>query len=109
MRPPRVSTLYLAGVAAALAVLLVVATLLGRTAEPSGRTVVTVRLWDERVAAAYRTSFDEFTREHPDIEVRLDVVAYKSYFDTLRTDAAGGGAARHGRRRRHCLYGNLRD
>ena len=37
-------------------------------------------------------SFEEFTREHPDIEVRVNVVAYTSYFDTLRTDVAGGGA-----------------
>ncbi len=54
--------------------------------------MVTVRLWDQQVAAAYRQSFDEFSREHPDIEVRINVVAYKSYFDTLRTDVAGGGA-----------------
>ena len=61
--------------------------------QPSGgKTVVTVRLWDEQVAAAYRESFDEFTRAHPDIEVRVNVVAYSSYFDTLRTDVAGGGA-----------------
>ena len=53
---------------------------------------MTVRLWDEQVAAAYRESFAEFTREHPDIEVRVNVVAYSSYFDTLRTDVAGGGA-----------------
>ena len=54
--------------------------------------MVTVRLWDEQVAAAYRESFAEFTREHPDIEVRVNVVAYSTYFDTLRTDVAGGGA-----------------
>ena len=75
-----------------MAVLLVAAVLLGRSAEPRGRTVVTVRLWDEQVAAAYRESFDEFTREHPDIEVRVNVVAYSTYFDTLRTDVAGGSA-----------------
>ena len=75
-----------------MAVLLVAAMLLGRSDEPSGRTVVTVRLWDEQVAAAYRESFAAFTREHPDIEVRVNVVAYSSYFDTLRTDVAGGGA-----------------
>jgi multiple sugar transport system substrate-binding protein len=89
---PRLSTLAFTGLAATLAILLVVATLLGRSTEPSGRTVVTVRLWDEQVAAAYRESFDEFTHEHPDIEVRLDVVAYSTYFDTLRTDVAGGSA-----------------
>ena len=52
-----------------------------------------MRLWDEQVAAAYRESFAEFERGHPDIEVRLDVVAYSTYFDTLRTDVAGGAAA----------------
>ncbi|HYR14047.1 MAG TPA: extracellular solute-binding protein, partial [Mycobacterium sp.] len=89
---PRVSTIVAVAVAATMAVLLVAAMLLGRSDEPSGRTVVTVRLWDEKVAAAYRESFAEFTREHPDIEVRVNVVAYSSYFDTLRTDVAGGSA-----------------
>ncbi len=51
-----------------------------------------MRLWDEQVATAYRESFDEFTRLHPDIEVRVNVVAYSNYFDTLRTDVAGGSA-----------------
>ena len=89
---PRRSTLAAAILAAAMAVLLVAAVLLGRSAEPNGRTVVTVRLWDEQVATAYRESFDEFTHEHPDIEVRVNVVAYSTYFDTLRTDVAGGSA-----------------
>jgi multiple sugar transport system substrate-binding protein len=89
---PRRSTLVITGLAAVMAVLLVAAVLLGRAAEPRGRTVVTVRLWDEQVATAYRESFDEFTREHPDIDVRVNVVAYSTYFDTLRTDVAGGGA-----------------
>jgi multiple sugar transport system substrate-binding protein len=79
-------------VALTMAVLLVAAMLLGRTAEPSGKTVVSVRLWDEQVASAYRQSFAVFMREHPDIDVRVNVVAYSSYFDTLRTDVAGGGA-----------------
>jgi len=84
------STLFLGGLAVVMTLLLGVAVLLGDSAEPSGRTVVTVRLWDEKVAAAYRQSFDEFSRQNPDVEVRLDVVAYSSYFDTLRTDVAGG-------------------
>lgn len=79
----------LVGVSALLAGLVV---LLGRTSDPAGKTVVTVRLWDEQVAAAYRQSFDEFSRTHPDIEVRTTLVSYASYFDTLRTDVAGGGA-----------------
>ncbi|OBF25583.1 sugar ABC transporter substrate-binding protein [Mycobacterium sp. ACS1612] len=89
---PRASTLVFTGLALTLTVLLVFATLLGRSGEPAGRTVVTVRLWDEQVAAAYRESFAAFSREHPDIEVRVNVVAYSSYFDTLRTDVAGDGA-----------------
>jgi multiple sugar transport system substrate-binding protein len=89
---PRRSTLVAAGLAAAMAVLLVAAMLLGESSEPRGRTVVSVRLWDEQVARAYRESFAEFTREHPDIEVRVNVVAYSTYFDTLRTDVAGGSA-----------------
>ena len=84
--------MFVAALASVMAVLLVAAVALGRTSEGGERTVVTVRLWDEQVAAAYRTSFDEFTRENPDIEVRLNTVAYSSYFDTLRTDVAGGGA-----------------
>ena len=79
----------LVAVSALLAGLVV---LLGRTSDPAGKTVVTVRLWDDQVAAAYRQSFDEFSRTHPDVEVRTTLVSYASYFDTLRTDVAGGGA-----------------
>lgn len=92
MTKPKFSTLFVGALAFVLAMLLGAAVLLGGSSERSGKTVVTVRLWDEQVAAAYRQSFDEFTREHPDIEVRVNVVAYSSYFDTLRTDVAGGGA-----------------
>ena len=59
---------------------------------PGGKTVVTVRLWDEQVAAAYRQSFAAFTRAHPDIDVHTHVVSYSTYFNTLRTDVAGGSA-----------------
>ncbi|OBA93542.1 sugar ABC transporter substrate-binding protein [Mycolicibacterium fortuitum] len=88
----RRSTMTAMGLALTMAVLLVGAVLLGHTSEPDGRTVVTVRLWDPQVAAAYRQSFAEFNREHPDIEVRVNTVAYSSYFDSLRTDVAGGSA-----------------
>lgn len=92
MSRPRFSTAVAVGVAALMVVLAGLAVVLGRDAEPSGRTVVTVRLWDEQVAAAYRDSFAAFARVRPDIDVRLTVVSYASYFDTLRTDVAGGGA-----------------
>ncbi len=86
------STLIVVALVAVMAVLLAAAVVLGRTAEPSGKTVVTVRLWDPQVAAAYRKSFAEFGRRHPDIEVRVNVVAYSTYFNTLRTDVAGDSA-----------------
>ena len=92
MRRPRRSTLFAAGVVLIAAVLLAAAVVLGRTGEPSGRTVLTMRLWDQQVAAAYRSSFDAFSRANPDIEVRIDIVSYATYFDTLRTDVAGGSA-----------------
>jgi multiple sugar transport system substrate-binding protein len=89
---PRFSTTVAAALAAVMLVLAGLAAVLGRTADPSGRTVVTVRLWDEQVAAAYRESFAALARIRPDIDVRINVVSYASYFDTLRTDVAGGGA-----------------
>jgi multiple sugar transport system substrate-binding protein len=90
---PRSSTLA-AGALALVAVLLAAtALLLDRLAEPrGGKTVVTVRVWSVPLAAAYRESFAAFTRTHPDIEVHVNLVAYSNYFDTLRTDVAGGSA-----------------
>ena len=90
---PRSSTLFALGFVLIAALLGFAAVVLDVTARPpTGKTVVTVRLWDEQVAAAYRKSFTEFTRTHPDIEVHTNVVSYSTYFTTLRTDVAGGSA-----------------
>ena len=90
---PRFSTLFALGFALIAALLGFATVVLDVTARPpTGKTVVTVRLWDEQVAAAYRKSFAEFTRTHPDIDVRTNVVSYSTYFTTLRTDVAGGSA-----------------
>jgi multiple sugar transport system substrate-binding protein len=89
----RFSTLFALALVLVAALLAGTAVLLNVSARPrGGKTVVTVRLWDEQVAAAYRESFAAFTRTHPDIEVHTDVVAYSTYFTTLRTDVAGGSA-----------------
>ena len=90
---PRFSTLV-AGALALVAVLLAAtAVLLDYSGEPhGGKVVVTVRLWADQIAAAYRQSFEAFNRTHPNIEVRTNIVAYSTYFDTLRTDVAGGSA-----------------
>jgi multiple sugar transport system substrate-binding protein len=90
---PRFSTLFALALVLVAALLAATAVLLDIAARPpGGKTVVTVRLWDEQVAAAYRQSFAAFTRTHPDIEVHTHVVSYSTYFNTLRTDIAGGGA-----------------
>ncbi len=93
MSRPRFSTLVAIGWVLLAALLVAAAVLLDITAlPPSGKTVVTVRLWDQQVAKAYRESFAAFTKLHPDIQVQTDVVSYSTYFNTLRTDVAGGSA-----------------
>jgi multiple sugar transport system substrate-binding protein len=90
---PRYSTLAALSVVLVAALLAATAMLLDISARPrGGKTIVTVRLWDEQVAAAYRQSFAAFSQAHPDIEVRTGVVSYSTYFNTLRTDIAGGSA-----------------
>lgn len=85
------STKGLIAFVAAFALLIGAVEWLGR--EPAdGRVVVTVRLWDKQVAAAYRTSLDEFERLHPQIRVELRMVAYSDYAIKLRADIAGDGA-----------------
>ena len=93
MTRPRFSTLV-AGALALVAVLLAAtALLLDYSGEPHrGKIVVQVRIWAEEIGPAYRQSFEAFTRAHPNIEVHTDLVAYSTYFDTLRTDVASGSA-----------------
>lgn len=90
---PRFSTMVAASLVLVAVLLAVLAVALDYSAEPHGGTIVVkVRLWGEQIAAAYRQSFEAFHRAHPDIEVRTNIVAYSTYFDTLRTDVAGGSA-----------------
>jgi multiple sugar transport system substrate-binding protein len=93
MTRPRSSTLVAAALALVAVLLAATAALLNYSGEPHGnKIVVTVRIWGSPIAAAYRESFDAFSRAHPDIEVRTRMVAYSTYFNTLRTDVAGGSA-----------------
>ncbi len=76
-----------------MVLLAAIAILLNYSGEPHGnKIVVRVRIWDAPIAEAYRQSFEAFNRVHPDIEVRVNLVAYPTYFNTLRTDVAGGSA-----------------
>jgi multiple sugar transport system substrate-binding protein len=89
----RSSTLAAGALVLIAALLAAAAVLLDYSGEPhGGKVVVRVRLWADQIAEAYRQSFEAFNRAHPDIEVRTNIVAYSTYFDTLRTDVAGGSA-----------------
>jgi multiple sugar transport system substrate-binding protein len=93
MSRPRYSTLVTAALALVAALLGATAVLMDWSGQPhGGKIVVTVRLWAEPIASAYRQSFKAFNRTHPNIEVRTNMVAYSTYFNTLRTDVAGGSA-----------------
>ena len=93
MTRPRSSTLVATSLVLVALLLAAMAVLLDYSAEPhGGKIVVRVRLWADEIAAAYQLSFEAFNRAHPDIEVHTNIVAYSTYFDTLRTDVAGGSA-----------------
>jgi multiple sugar transport system substrate-binding protein len=91
MTRPRFSTLFATALTLVGVLLITTAILMGRSGE-SGKIVITVRLWAEPIALAYQQSFEAFSRTHPNIEVRTNMVAFSTYFDTLRTDVAGGSA-----------------
>lgn len=93
MTRPRFSTLV-AGALALVAVLLAAtAALMNYSGTPGGgKVVVNVRIWSDQLGDAYRRSFAAFTRAHPGIDVHVNLVAYATYFNTLRTDVAGGSA-----------------
>jgi multiple sugar transport system substrate-binding protein len=93
MTRPRFSTLAAGAVVLVAVLLIAAAALLDYAGRPhDGKTVVTVRIWADQIAPDYRQSFEAFTRTHPDIEVHINLVAYSTYFNTLRTDVAGGSA-----------------
>lgn len=54
---------------------------------------LTFRTWDTNAQAAYEESFAAFTKENPDIKVKIDVIPWADYFTKLRTDVAGKSAA----------------
>ncbi len=93
MSRPHFSTLVTGALALVAVLLAATAALLNYSGEPHGnKIVIRVRVWAAPIAEAYRESFDAFNRTHPDIEVRTNMVAYPTYFNTLRTDMAGGSA-----------------
>jgi multiple sugar transport system substrate-binding protein len=60
--------------------------------DAEGVTTVSLRLWDEDVAAAYEQSFAEFSRQNPDVAVQLNIVPWADYFTRLPLDVSSGSA-----------------
>jgi multiple sugar transport system substrate-binding protein len=89
------STILAAGAAAVLLVITGAVAALNNagTDSSSDATTVTVRLWDEQVAAAYEKSFAAFEGDNPDIQVDVEIVPWSDYFEKLRTDVAADGAS----------------
>lgn len=62
------------------------------SSEDDGTSTVTFRIWsDDAVASAYEESFAAFEEQNPDIDVQVNQVPWKNYFDKLRADLSGGG------------------
>ncbi|MDO5727294.1 MAG: sugar ABC transporter substrate-binding protein [Bowdeniella nasicola] len=59
----------------------------------SSTTTVTFRLWDESAAKAYEESFEAFTSHNPDINVKVEVLAWGDYFEQLPLDLQSGDMA----------------
>jgi multiple sugar transport system substrate-binding protein len=79
-----------AGLVAVVAAVGIVASVAG-SAQPAKQTV-TLRLWDDQVQKAYQSSFAEFEKKNPDIDVKTVLVPWADYFTKLRTDVASGNA-----------------
>lgn len=57
------------------------------------KATVTFRLWDDVAAPAYEASFKEFTAQHPNIDVKVEVVPWADYWTQLPLDVASGEMA----------------
>ncbi|RLP75255.1 sugar ABC transporter substrate-binding protein [Mycetocola tolaasinivorans] len=58
----------------------------------SGTTELTVRVWDEAVAASYKESFAAFEKQNSDITVSVNTVPWSEYWSALRKDVAAKSA-----------------
>jgi multiple sugar transport system substrate-binding protein len=90
---PKRSTITLLTAAAAVVVIGGIAggIAIAGAAGSSDKTVVTFRLWDDKVAESYEASFAEFEKQNPDIDVQVNLVPWADYWTKLRTDIGGDG------------------
>lgn len=65
----------------------------GAAAGSSGaRTVISYGMWDPLQVAGMQKIIREFRKEHPDIDVKIQVTPFSSYWTTLKTAMRGGSA-----------------
>ncbi|MFG1911633.1 ABC transporter substrate-binding protein [Kribbella sp. NPDC048928] len=57
-----------------------------------GKVELVYRLWDEQQEVGYKAVFAEFTKENPDITVRMEVLPWDQYWTKLTTELASGKA-----------------
>ncbi|MFP7697237.1 ABC transporter substrate-binding protein [Trueperella sp. LYQ143] len=62
-------------------------------ASGGSQTTVTFRLWDETAVPAYKESFAEFEKAHPDIHVEIQQVPWGDYWTQLPLDISSGDMA----------------
>ncbi|RZU19051.1 carbohydrate ABC transporter substrate-binding protein (CUT1 family) [Kribbella rubisoli] len=57
-----------------------------------GKVELVYRLWDEQQEVGYKAVFAEFTKQNPDITVRMEVLPWDQYWTKLTTELASGKA-----------------
>ncbi|TDW15731.1 ABC transporter substrate-binding protein [Kribbella kalugense] len=63
-----------------------------KTSSGGGKVELVYRLWDEQQEVGYKAVFAEFTKENPDITVRMEVLPWDQYWTKLTTELASGKA-----------------
>jgi multiple sugar transport system substrate-binding protein len=61
-------------------------------ASSGGKVELVYRLWDEQQEVGYKAVFAEFTKQNPDITVRMEVLPWDQYWTKLTTELASGKA-----------------
>src|SRR3954447_20841300 len=54
------------------------------------KTTIGFRLWDDQVAKAYQKAFAAFSKQNPDITVKINVVPWANYWEQLPVDVGSG-------------------
>lgn len=65
----------------------------GATSAPAAggeQVTLTYGLWDENQKPAMQKTIDEFHKQHPNINVEIQLTPWANYWDKLKTAAAGG-------------------